>query len=416
MPETALLGGTPIRQTPFPTWPISGQEEIDAATRAIKSGRWGWGHEKAEGGTFEEDYARFQNAKHGTLVHAGTTGIRIALQALDLKMGDEVIVPAYTFIGTVIPVMDLGAIPVFVDVQPDTYNISPVAIEAAITSKTVGIIPVHFAGMPANLGAIQAIAEKRGLWVMEDAAQAWGAQWEGVGVGHIGNAGMFSFQSSKNITAGEGGIVLTDDDALNERIRSFVNCGRTTDGEWYEHHVQAGNYRLNEISAAILRAQFARYPEQLAHRQKMAAYLSDKLGAIDGLTPMTIPEQVTSHAWHLYIFRYDPQPLGGLPREIFIHAMQKEGIPVSQGYMMPLYEQPVFKNKQFDPSHAAQSVDFAGVNCPVAKNACDSEAIWLRQEILMGNEEDMDDIAMSAVKLRANVKELLDSRLATLEW
>lgn len=407
MAELALFGGKPVRTKPFPSWPMHDEQEIEAATRAIRSGRWGIGKNDGEVARFEKAYASFHGAKHGVCVHSGTTAIRVALQALGVKYGDEVIAPAYTFIGTVTPIMDLGAIPVFVDVHPDTYNLDPAAVEAAITRRTVGILPVHFAGLPADMGRLRRIAKKHHLWIMEDAAQAWGAEWNGVGVGHIGNAGIFSFQSSKNITSGEGGIILTDDDDMEELLRSFANCGRSSTGLWYGHYRIAGNYRMSEILGAILSVQLKRYPELMARRKGNAEHLSKRLGKIPGFKPMVVQKQVTSHAWHLFIWRYHAEKFGGLPRAKFIEAMHKEGIPVYQGYSIPLYKQPVFAEKRFDPKHAAQKVNFTKINCPVAERACDSEALWLTQPILLGEKQDMDDIVSAAEKVREHVGKLL---------
>jgi len=403
MSELALLGGQPTRTKPFPTWPVWDQREVDAATRAITSGRWGIGKGEGEVPRFEKAFAEIQGAKHGVCVHSGTTAIRVALQALGVKYGDEVIAPAYTFIGTVSPVMDLGAVPVFVDVHPDTYNIDPAAVEAAITPRTVGILPVHFGGLPADMDALRAIAQKHHLWIMEDAAQAWGARWNGIGVGHIGEAGIFSFQSSKNITSGEGGIILTDSDEMEELLRSFGNCGRSKTGLWYGHYRIAGNYRMSEILAAILSVQLARYPEHLARRGQSGTYLAKGLARIPGFRPLVVQPQVTCHAWHLFIWRYNADEFGGLPRKTFIEAIQKEGIPAYPGYSIPLYKQPVFLEKRFDPRHAAQAVDFSRIHCSVAERACESEALWLTQSILLGDERDMDDIIAAAEKVRAHV-------------
>jgi len=409
MSELAILGGTPVRTEPFHAWPVFGQEEIDAAARAIRSGKWGHGTGGDEVPGFEREYAAFHGAKYGVAVHTGTSAIRAAVAALGVSMGDEVIAPAYTFIGTVTPVMELGAVPVFVDIDPDTYNIDPAAVEAAITPRTVGIIPVHFAGLPANLDAITAIAEKHGLWVMEDAAQAWGSEWKGTGVGHIGACGIFSFQSSKNITAGEGGIVITDDEDLAETVRSFVNCGRSSKGKWYGHYRVAGNYRLSEMHGAVLRAQLERYPSQLAKRQKNAARLIEGLSAIPGMDPLVRADEVTAHSYHLFIWRYRPEELAGVSRGDFMKALHEEGIPCSPGYSVPLYEQPVFTEKNFDPAHAAQAVDFTAIRCEVADRACKSEGLWLTQQILLGTDKDMDDIVAGVAKVVENADKLKEA-------
>ncbi len=407
MSQPALLGGDPVRTAPFPSWPIWDDREIEAAKRVIESGEWG-STKGDEVATFEAEYAAFMGAKHGIAVHSGTTAIRVALQALGLEQGQEVIVPAYTFMGTVSPVMDLNAVPVFVDIDPDTYNIDPAAFEAAITDRTAGIVPVHFAGLPANMDAIMAIAEKHGLWVMEDAAQAWGAAWNGSGVGHIGGAGIFSFQSSKNITAGEGGIIVTDDDGVADLARSYMNCGRSSTGIWYGHYYIAGNYRMSEIHAAMLRVQLDRYPELLARRNENASHLASRLGEIPGNTPLVRSEKVTTHAWHLFIWRFDADAFDGLPRDTFHEALRKEGVPATHGYSLPLTEQPVFSEKRFDAAHPAQPVDFGAVATPVAKHACDVESCWFTQPVLLGTKQDVDDIVDAVAKVYEHRHALLE--------
>jgi dTDP-4-amino-4,6-dideoxygalactose transaminase len=408
MSELALLGGDPVRTEGWPSWPVIGAPEIEALTRVIESETLGSGKGEGEVTRFEREFAALQGAKHGAAVHCGTSAIRVALQSLGVKYGDEVIVPAYTFIASASPILDLGAVPIFVDIHPDTYNIDPAAVEAAITPRTTGIVPVHFGGLPADMDSILAIAAKHGLWVMEDAAQAWGAEWNGVGVGHIGNAGIFSFQSSKNITAGEGGIVLTDDDDMVELFESYRNCGRSSEGLSYGHYYLAGNYRMAETAGAMLRVQLERYPEQLELRGRNGIALAAGLAEIPGLKPLVRAPQVTRHPYHLFIWQFDSDSFGGLSRETFIDAMRKEGVNLYQGYSMPLHHQPVIKEKRFDPKHAAQSIDYASVSCPVAERACASEALWMSQFVLLADDKAIDDIVASARKVRQNVDDLLE--------
>src|SRR5687768_37628 len=221
----ALLGGTPTRSKPFPTWPIFGREEEDGVLRALRSAKWG----KLDGGEvkrFEERFAAYCGAKHGIAVVNGTISLRIALMAAGIEAGDEVIIPPYTFFATASAVVEANATPVFVDIDRATFNIDPVAIEAAITKRTRAIIPVHLGGLPCDMDAIMAIAQRHGLVVIEDAAHAHGSAYKGRRVGSLGHMGSFSFQSSKNLTSGEGGIVTTNDDVLADRCCSIHNCGR----------------------------------------------------------------------------------------------------------------------------------------------------------------------------------------------
>src|SRR5438034_8031261 len=231
----ALLGGKPIRSRPFTLWPIFGKVEEKRLLRALRSGNWGRldGDEVAE---FEERFAAMHGCKHGIAVVNGTVSLRIALQAAGIRAEDEVIIPPYTFFSTASAVIEANAVPVFSDIDLDTFNLDPKAVAAAITPRTRAIIPVHFAGQPADMDAIMALARKHKLVVIEDAAHAHGASYRNRPAGSLGDLASFSFQSSKNLTAGEGGIITTNNDALARACRSIHNCGRVPGGLWYEHH------------------------------------------------------------------------------------------------------------------------------------------------------------------------------------
>jgi len=404
----AINGGAPLRSKPFPVWPVWGDEEIENLTRVIKSGKWGRLAGK-ESETFEKKFADAHEARHGIALNSGTTALRVALMAADIDAGDEVIVPAYTFIATASAVVEAGAVPIFVDIEPHTYNIDPAAIEKAITPRTRAIMPVHFAGRAADMDALQKIAQKHNLVIIEDAAQAWGASWKGRMVGAIGAAGCFSFQSSKNVNCGEGGIILTNDDVVAKFARSHHNCGRSEDGLWYEHFYFGGNYRITELQSAVLLAQFDRYEELHKIRQENYALLVDLLSDIDGIEPLTLDENITSHACHLFIFRYEKEHFSGAPKAKFIDALRKEGIPTSPGYSIPLYKQPVFLNKSFGPRGKIVDlpVDYSKDFCPETEKACYEEAIWFTQSILLGSEEDMQDIAAAIEKIQGESGSLI---------
>jgi len=263
-------------------------------------------------------------------VTSGTVALRIALLASDIRAGDEVIVPPYTFLATATAVVESNAIPVFVDIDPDTFDIDPAAVEAAITERTRAIIPVHLGGLPARMDDILEIAKRRRLTVIEDAAHAHGAAYKGRRVGALGNLGCFSFQSSKNLTSGEGGIVVTDDDELAVRVRSIHNCGRRPGGEWYEHCEISGNYRLGEFQGAVLNAQFDRFDDQAACREDNGQYLTAQLQEIPGIAPQVRDDDCTRHGYHLFPFRVDPEAFG-VPRDVFVEALAAEGIPARAG-------------------------------------------------------------------------------------
>ncbi len=407
MAQLALHGGAPVRQKPFPTWPVWGDEEIANLTEVVKSGKWG-----SLAGTkvkeFEQKFAAYQQARFGVCVNSGTTALRLALMASGVESGQEVLVPNYTFIASATAVLEAGAVPVFVDVEPDTYNMDADGLAAHLSPRTAALMPVHFAGRPANMDKIMAFAKKHGLKVIEDACQAWGAEWDGRRVGAIGDAGAFSFQSSKNINAGEGGIITTNDPEVEKMGRAHSNCGRCTDGEWYEHFYYGGNSRMTEFQAAVLLAQLGRFDELQAIRHENATYLDEQLGQIPGVEPLANPPKATRQSHHLYIFRYRKEEFNGAPKGRFIEALRKEGIPCSPGYSLPLNAQPVFLRKSFGPRGKSipLPVDYEKVSTPATERACYEEAVWFTQNLLLGTKEDMDDIVEAIAKIREHAAEL----------
>jgi dTDP-4-amino-4,6-dideoxygalactose transaminase len=319
----------------------------------------------------------------------------MGLMALGLQPGDEVIAPAYTFIATVSTALQIGARPVFVDIDLDSYNIDPAKIEAAITPRTKVILPVHLAGQPADMSAILQISQRHRLAVLEDACQAWGAEWESQRVGALGNLGAFSFQLGKNITAGEGGAIVTNDPALHEVCWSLHNVGRTLNGAWYQHEILGLNLRMTEWQGAILLAQLERLDEQYPVREANARYLSAALLDLGGLSPLPSDPHVTRHARHLFILRYDPGAFGGHSREDFLSALLAEGIsPVSQGYVA-LHHSPAIRRSM----QAGFGVDPAGFNLPNTEKAA-QQTLWLSQNVLLGNQKDMDDIVKAVQKIK----------------
>jgi dTDP-4-amino-4,6-dideoxygalactose transaminase len=405
----ALFGGPQTRTRPFPAWPVCGRAEELAVLRVLRSGCWCCvgGREVAR---FEKAFAGYQEAKHAIAVCNGTVALRLALLATGIRAGDEVIVPPYTFVATASAVLEANAIPVFVDIHPDTYNLDPDLIAAAITPRTRAIIPVHFAGLPADMKRIKALARKHRIAVIEDAAHAHGATLDGHKVGALGDLGCFSFQMSKNLTGGEGGIILTNDDNLAEMCRALHNCGRPTGGVWYEHHYPGGNYRLPELSGALLLAQLRRLERQTARRNANGLYLDARLGEIPGIRPMARDTATVRHSYHLYMFRYDAEAFGGVPRTRFLKALAAEGVPASAGYPVPLYRQPLFTRKTFGPFtgglDARPELDYRGVSCPACERACSTEACWLTQNLLLGSTRDMDDIVRAVAKLFEHRHEL----------
>lgn len=397
----AIDGGAPIRTGPWPSWPVWDEAEERALLEVLHSGHW-WSFDGNKVPEFEQKFAVFQDARHAICVTNGTAALEVALRAMGIGCGDEVIVPPYTFIATASSVLACSATPVFVDVQPDSLNMDPAQIESAITRRTKAIVPVHIAGGPADMDGIMAIALKHGIRVVEDAAQAVAAEWNGRKVGAIGDCGTFSFQASKNLNGGEGGIIITNDDDLADKVWSVANVGRSKTGAWYEHHVLGGNFRMTEWQAAILLCQMQRLPEQTQRRTENARLLDSLLGEIPGIRVLRRDTRITRHAYHLYIFRYDAAAFGGRSRQEFLQALKAEGIPASAGYV-PLYKEIVFQRKaacQGSWCQAGRPIDYPNLNLPVCEQVC-QDSVWLFQSLLLAEPDDMQQVAAAIRKVQA---------------
>jgi dTDP-4-amino-4,6-dideoxygalactose transaminase len=398
--QLAIHGGTPVRTTPFAGWPIYDEREEQALIRTLRSGEWGIGGEETE--LFEQEFAREVGAKYALSVTNGTHALVAALKAADVRFGDEVIVAPYTFVATATAVLLAGAIPVFADIDPETYTLDPAAVEAAITPRTRAIIPVHIAGYPADMDRINQIAcANEDLLVIEDTCQAHGAKWRGSPTGSVGAIGCFSFQSSKNINAGEGGAVTTNYADLYEKLWSYKNCGRTrVGGLWYQHDVLGDNYRMTQFQGALLRVQLTRMESWAQRRAENGEYLLAGLRAIGGLNSQRQDERVTRHGFHFILTRYDGEAFGGWPRERFLEALRAEGIPCSRGYI-PVYGTGAVRDTTAELIEAMK-LPAPPIHCPVTEKACAEEAVWLcGQSALLGTRADMDDILTAVAKVRA---------------
>ena len=404
--KLAVDGGQPVRTLPFPSWPIWDEREEKHLLEVLHSGQWGMfgGSKIAE---FERRFGAFQGANHVLCVTSGTAALEIALRALGIGPGHEVITSPYSFVATPSAAFLTGATPVFVDVDPETYLLDPSKIEEAITERTRAIIPVHIAGCPADLDGVIAVAQKHGLFVLEDACQAWGAAWKGTPVGAIGDLGCISFQASKNINAGEGGALITNNPELAERCWSLHNVGRIRSGEWYQHEVLGWNYRMTEWQGAILLAQLERLPEHMQIRSDNAAYLSARLDGVEGITPAKVDSRITQHAWHLFMATYDPEVFGGRTCREFVSMLQAEGIPCSTGYV-PLNRMPAILRALAEQQGLVDPWDMTTTGlpelppCPVAEDLC-QRTVWLKQNLLLGDHEDMDDVVAAIAKIQEAV-------------
>ena len=399
----AHYGGEKTITKQFP-WPIFSDDELNGVKSVIESREWGVSaSEDSAVAVFEKDFAKYTGVKYAFSIANGSVALRVALIASGVKPGDEVIVPAMSFIATASIVAEANCVPVFVDIEPGTYNLDPEKIEAAITNKTKAIIPVHFGGHPCDMDRIMEIAKKHNLFVIEDACHGHGGSHKGRKLGSIGDAGCFSFQTSKNMSAGEGGIITTNSSEIYEKLYALKNVGRKPGGKWYEHFYLGCNYRLTQFQGAILSSQLARLDAQNKLRAENAAYLDSLLKDVQGISPLEVSSYVTEHAYHLYILKYDKSKFNNLTKAEFSDLLNSEGVPCFMGYPEPLYKQPVFQNKEFLCYAIPESADYTNVHLPETEKACYEECMWLNQSILLGTKEDMDLVAKAIRKIQENI-------------
>lgn len=404
----AILGGDPVRRAPFPEWPDPKPWMLEALREVWESREWGVGAPIID--TFEEKWAEYIGVGYSGSCVNGTEAILVALRAAGVNQGDEVITSPYTFIGTITPIMSMGAVPKFVDISDSNYLMDLDLLEAAITEHTRAIIPVHIAGCPLDMERVRAIAQKHNLRVIEDCAQAHGAEWKGKKVGAWGDAGTFSFQTSKNMSSGEGGTVTTHDPQVADGIFAAKNCGRTRDGVWYGHSRFGSNLRLSAWQAALLVGQIDTLDEENALRHKNALYLDSILRDMDGVEPLAVEvEGVTRHAHHLVLFRYDSSKFEGLSRDQFTRAAQAEGIPIGNGYV-PIYRQGCVREYASWPFIApllkARGIDYSKVSCPVAERISDQQGFWVHMNVLMGSSGELDSFAEAFRKIQRHAGEI----------
>jgi dTDP-4-amino-4,6-dideoxygalactose transaminase len=403
MKNLAINGGKKTIDKNF-AWPIFDESDVNVVAEVVRSGKWGNPDCGDLVETFEKEFADYCGTKYAMTCVNGSVALRLALIACGVKPGDEVIVPPYTFIATTSIVIEANCVPVFVDIDPRTYNMDPAQIEKAITKRTKAIIPVHFAGQSCDMDAIMAIAKKHNLYVIEDACHGHGGEYKGKKLGSIGDAGCFSFQSSKNLTCGEGGMIITNDDKLYDMMNSLRNVGRVKGGQWYEHHYTGCNYRITQLQAVLLSNQLKNLQAQVELRQENGTYLNSLLEKIDGIEPLARGLGETLHPYHIYIFKYDKTKFNNLPKAKFSQMLAAEGVPCFMGYPQPLYKQPLFQKKNFMCYAIPEEVDYTNVSCPVTEKACYEEAVWIMQHAMLGSKEDMKKFAEAVIKIQKAVK------------
>ena len=412
MSKLAILGGEPTRKEPYPEWPVHDERDIEAATRVIKSGNWGgYPYPGPETRRFLKMFAELQGGGYPVAVANGTVTMEVALRAADIGWGDEVIVPAVTFQATAAAPMAAGAIPVIVDVDPETYTIDPKAIRAAITEKTRAIIPVHLAAQVADMDEIMAIAEEYELIVIEDCAHAHGAKWRGRGVGTIGHFGSFSLQSSKILTSGEGGVLLCRTPELAAKAAGVINCGRSHDPETMQetghNFVFGANYRMSEMACALAAVGVERFPEQAKQREEMINYMEESLSEIPGVRLLRRDPRHTTRSFYQFIFAIQPEIFGAEHEEVCA-ALDAEGIPCDTGYPA-MHHYALFQpqlSKLAVPSAFPEYFNFAEMDLPVATQASEHEAIVVEESVFRAGPQGIDDFAAALRKVQENAAEL----------
>jgi 3-amino-5-hydroxybenzoate synthase len=364
----------------FPAWPQYGDEERAGLMRALEQGQW-WRMGGHEVDLFEQEFAECHGAPYALAVTNGTHALELALQVLGVGPGTEVIVPAFTFISSSQAAQRLGAVAVPVDVDPETYCIDPAAAEAAITARTRAIMPVHMAGLMSDMDALMKLSVSTGIPLIQDAAHAQGAQWRGLRVGELDSIAAFSFQNGKLMTAGEGGAVLFPDAERYEAAFLRHTCGRPRTDRHYLHQTSGSNFRMNEFSAAVLRAQLSRLTAQTDVREKRWTLLRALFAQITGVVPQGVDERCTRNAHYMAMFR-----VPGLTEErrnALVDALIERGLPAFAGFRA-VYRCPGF----WETGAPDESAEQIARRCPAAE-ALTRESVWLHHRTLLGTDKQM---------------------------
>ena len=408
MAELAINGGTPVRSQAYPMWPEQHPDYERAVVEVIRGGLWGGFPEPGpKAAAFEERFAAYQGARFGVLMSNGTVTMEVALKALGIGWGDEVIVPALTFSATAYAPIAAGALPVFVDVTPDTWTIDADAIEAAITARTRAILPVHLGHLMADMDRIMEIASKHGLAVVEDCAHAPGQRWRDKGAGCIGDFGSFSHQSSKILTAGEGGSLLTNDERLARLAHSLIDCGRPKDpGE--KEYTFGANYRLGELHAALLSVAIGRFPDQQVARAEAGDRFERLVREVPGVRVLERDERITRWSFYRYVLAIDPESFAGRTHDAVCDALEAEGVGAWTGYEpMSNYDlfQPALGRLPVLVEHADR-LDPAGMSFPVAEAAGLRESVYIDENVFRAGASGVDDAVEAIAKIQRHAREL----------
>jgi dTDP-4-amino-4,6-dideoxygalactose transaminase len=410
--KLAITGGKALRKAPFTTWPMGTKKEAAALKDVLASSKWGGQPFPGKHAlAFAKKFAKVHTAKYAQCVNTGTVAIQAALKAIDIRPGDEVIAPAYTWEGTVGPVLLVNAVPVFVDIDPDTYCLDAKLIEKAITPKTKAILPVHLGMRFADMDEILRIAAKHNLKVIEDCAHAHGGLWKGKGAGSMGDLGAFSFQSSKLITSGEGGAVITNNLEYMERVQSYINVGRASLTDKYHHRIIGFNYRMGEFQAAVLGPQLDRLPAQAKIRARNMKRFESRLQNTSVIGLLKPEPRITRQAPYGYVMKYFSEKAKDIPRAAFVAALQLEGIPCDGLFYEPVYKSSLFP---LDPADfpalswgREKPLDLRNMySCPESNRAAYHEAVWFPHQLFLGSTKDVDAIANAIHKVLDSIEEL----------
>jgi len=409
MSKLAILGGSPVfdHLPEYAAWPRGGELEKEALLRVLYSGVWGTLGE--ENKNFSEKYAEYCNAKYALPVLNGTVSLELIFRALGIGYGDEIIVPPYTFSASVHSIALAGAMPVFADIDPETFTLSPESVRSKITPRTRAILGVHLGGRPFDVDALREIAEEHDIYLIEDAAHAHGSEWRGRRAGSLCKAGSFSFQASKNISCGEGGAITTNDQALYEKLWSMHHNGRAFGDGAYDHPVLGTDARLAEWQCAILLARMERLDRDIERRMKNAAYLDENLEKLGYIKPLRKDERITRNSLHLYCFRYVPEALKDLPRKVFVKALRAElGGSISEGYCDPIYDMEMLYTDDFKRMTGRTFVN-PKAELPGNERIAHTEGCWMGHVSLLGPQIDTERIVEAFARIGENVDVLREA-------
>jgi dTDP-4-amino-4,6-dideoxygalactose transaminase len=400
---------------------VFGEPEEKALLETLRGGEWFRYYNGAvQVAGFEDAWAKRAGAKHCVATSSGTSALYTALGALDIGPGDEVILTPYTFVATYNVIVLNYALPIFVDVDLETFQLDPGQLEAALTENTKAILPVHIGGNVCDMDRILEVANQHKVPVIEDACQAHLSEWRNRMVGNWGLGGCFSFQASKNLNSGEGGAILTNSAEFAHRCELFQDQGRarkTAAGNANDFSYSGNrgtNLRMTEWQGAMLRAQMTRLEEQSDRRWENALYLNKMLKQIPGISPARLYEGCTRSSCHLYMFRYQKEQFAGLGREKFIDALGKEGVPSSSGYSRlnaDHYVTSLRNNRHYQRLYSKEALDRwqKHTKCPQNDKLC-SQSVWLSQTMLLGSKTDMEQIVEAIRKIQAHSAEIAKAR------